>query len=207
MRRPEDHSLGTPSPDGRVLPQWRLASHAGAPGVLGFAAGLRVGCADLGGALHAGRRARQLPGASERRCASRCWLFIRWSTSPAAPELNAGALPRYGRGRVVPDEAGRAGDGLTWKPMDDERAEATLTDGSTTVSLQFRFDDQGGPDRTLFTRPVQRGERRVRVDAVARARGPGRFGGMRTTSPAVVEWVLPDGPLPYWCGRIRQSPL
>jgi len=34
-----------------------------------------------------------------------------------------------------------AGDGLTWKPMDDKRAEATLTDGPTTVSLQFRFDE------------------------------------------------------------------
>ena len=121
------------------------------------------------------------------------------------PELNAGALLRYlGEAvwfptRLVP------GDGLTWKPVDDERAEATLTDGSTTVSLEFRFDDQGdlvelyspGRFRDVNGTPVPTPWR-------VRALGQGVFGGIRMMTPAVVEWVLPDGPMPYWRGSIKE---
>ena len=122
-----------------------------------------------------------------------------------APELNAAALLRYlGEAAWFPTRL-VAGDGLTWKPMDDERAEATLTDGSTTVSLQFRFDDQGDLIE-LYSPGRFREVNGAYVSTPWRVRALGQevFGGMRMMSPAVVEWVLPDGPLPYWRGRIRE---
>jgi len=121
-----------------------------------------------------------------------------------SPELNAGALLRYlGEAawfptRLVP------GEGLTWKPVDDERAEATLSDGSTTVSLQFRFDDQGDLIE-LYSPGRFRGVNGAFVPTPWRVRALGQevVGGMRMMTPAVAEWVLPEGPLPYWRGRIR----
>lgn len=123
----------------------------------------------------------------------------------AAPELNAGALLRYLAEAVWFPTRLVPGDGLTWKPMDDERAEATLTDGSTTVSLQFRFDDKGDLIE-LYSPGRFREVNGAYVSTPWRVRALGQevFGGMRMMSPAVVEWLLPDGPLPYWRGRIRE---
>jgi len=36
-----------------------------------------------------------------------------------------------------------------------------------------------------------------------RALGQEVVGGVRMMTPAVVEWVLPDGPMQYWRGKIR----
>ena len=120
------------------------------------------------------------------------------------PELNAGALLRYlGEAawfptRLVP------GDGLTWKPVDDERAEATLTDGPTTVSLEFRFDDHGDLVE-LYSPGRFRDVNGTSVPTPWRVRALGQevVGGVRMMTPAVVEWVLPEGPMPYWRGKIR----
>jgi len=100
--------------------------------------------------------------------------------------------------RLVP------GDGLTWKPVDDERAEATLTDGPTTVSLEFRFDDHGDLVE-LYSPGRFRDVNGTSVPTPWRVRALGQevVGGVRMMTPAVVEWVLPDGPMQYWRGKIR----
>ena len=96
------------------------------------------------------------------------------------------------------------GDGLTWKPLDEDRAEAILTDGSTTVSLQFRFDDKG--DLVELYSPGRFREVNgayVLTPWRVRALGQEVVGGMRMMTPAVVEWLLPDGLMPFG-GEIRE---
>ena len=59
------------------------------------------------------------------------------------PELNSGALHRYLAEAVWFPTALLPLSGVTWSPIDDYSALATLVDGSTTVSLEFRFNDVG----------------------------------------------------------------
>jgi len=119
------------------------------------------------------------------------------------PELNAGALMRFlGEATWLPTRL-MPGDGLTWEGVDADRAKATLTDGTTTVSLTFRFSGDGdivelySPDRfrevngTFVPTPWR-----------VRAEGYANVAGIRVMSPAVAEWILPEGPQPYWRARI-----
>lgn len=57
------------------------------------------------------------------------------------PELNSGALHRFLAEAVWYPSALLPSRSLIWTPVDDTRALATLTDHSTTVSLEFRFND------------------------------------------------------------------
>lgn len=57
------------------------------------------------------------------------------------PALNAGALHRYLAEAVWYPTALLPGAGVAWTGIDDRSAMATLTDGATSVSLTFRFND------------------------------------------------------------------
>ncbi|MFN8066222.1 MAG: DUF6544 family protein [Vicinamibacterales bacterium] len=120
-----------------------------------------------------------------------------------SPELASGALMRYlGEAvwfptRLVP------GRGLTWTGVDDTHAEATLVDGDTTVSLRFTFDDSGAV--TEVYSPARYREVNgsyVKTPWRVRAMGQEVLGGVRLMSPAEAEWVMPEGPQPYWRGRV-----
>lgn len=60
-----------------------------------------------------------------------------------APQLDSGALHRYLAEAVWFPTALLPQAGVTWTPIDDHTAMATLTDRGTTVSLEFRFNDVG----------------------------------------------------------------
>lgn len=93
--------------------------------------------------------------------------------------------------------------GVRWEALDARSARATLTDVGTAVTMVFRFNDFGGIET-------------VRAEARGRTVGKqvvptpwqGRFwndqerAGMRVPLEAEVAWVLPEGPKPYWRGRI-----
>jgi hypothetical protein len=121
-------------------------------------------------------------------------------------ELNAGALLRYlGEAAWFPTRL-LPGNGLTWRPLDEDCAEATLTDGATSVSLQFRFDTSGdiielfAPERYREVNGTY-----VLTPWRVRALGQGVNGGLRMMTQAVAEWMLPEGPLPYWRGTITEA--
>jgi hypothetical protein len=59
------------------------------------------------------------------------------------PELNSGALHRYLAEAVWYPTALLPQSGVTWTPINDHSATATITDRGTTVSLEFRFNDVG----------------------------------------------------------------
>ena len=120
--------------------------------------------------------------------------------------LNAGALIRYlGEASWFPTRL-LPGNGLTWEAVDDNTARATLVDGATTVSLRFTFDGTGdlveiySPDRLREVSGAY-----VPTPWRVRALGHEVHDGLRLMSPAVVEWMLPEGPLPYWRARITHA--
>ena len=65
------------------------------------------------------------------------------ASETGVPELNAGALHRYLAEAVWYPTALLPQLGVVWSPISDHAAMATLTDGGTMVSLEFRFNEAG----------------------------------------------------------------
>lgn len=124
------------------------------------------------------------------------------------PGLAAGALHRFLAEAVWCPAAllpGRAPppEGLSWTTLDDRSARATLGVGATRVSLDLRFGADGlvesvfAPDRV---RDVS--GRGVPTPWRGRFSGYERRDGVLLPLAGEVEWLLPEGPQPYWRGRI-----
>jgi len=119
--------------------------------------------------------------------------------------LNAGALHRLLAEMVWVPTALLPGHGVTWSPIDDSKARATLSDSGTSVWLDFEFSRTGEVLR-VFTPGRYRDVEGVGVPTP----WSGTFGsyeeieGMRVPSEGEVEWSLPDGPLAYWRGKITR---
>lgn len=118
-------------------------------------------------------------------------------------ELNSGALMRYlGESAWLPTRL-VPGDGLSWQGIDEHQAVATLTDGETSASLRFTFDEAGAITEVYAAgRFREVNGQYVKTPWRVRALGQDVKGGVRLMSPAEAEWLLPEGPQPYWRGRI-----
>lgn len=119
------------------------------------------------------------------------------------PEIARGELLRYLAEAVWFPTALLPGHGLRWAPIDDRTARATLEDGSTTVSIDFGFGDDGLIE-TAFAHARDR-----EVDGRSEPLPwKGRFTnyswrhGIQTPLNAEVSWEYPEGPWVYWRGRI-----
>jgi hypothetical protein len=119
------------------------------------------------------------------------------------PEVAEGELMRFLAEAVWYPTALLPSQGVRWDAIDDTSARASLVDGVTTVSLAFRFDAEG----LIHTVHATARYRTVNGELVATP-WQGRFwahevrGGMRIPLHGEVAWLLPDGPSPYWRGRI-----
>lgn len=136
--------------------------------------------------------------------ASLLGVYPVMNTTPSS-ELNQGALQRYLAEAVWFPTALLPGHGLRWAAIDSHNALATLTDAETTVSLRFTFDDAGDVT-TIFT-PARYREvhgKYIPTPWTVRCEDYETHGGMRIPVRCTVEWELPDGPLPYWHGRITR---
>jgi hypothetical protein len=95
--------------------------------------------------------------------------------------------------------------GVRWEAVDDRSALGTLTDGSISLTLRFRFDAEGLIEAV-------RAEARARVvgGAVVPTPWEGRFwryasqGGMMVPMQGEVAWLLPHREKPYWRGEITR---
>ncbi len=95
--------------------------------------------------------------------------------------------------------------GVRWEAMDARTARATLADEATVVTLVFTFHDFGGIETV-------KAEARGRTVGTKIVPTPwqGRFwnyqerGGMRVPLEGEVSWVFPEGPKPYWRGRLTE---
>jgi len=119
------------------------------------------------------------------------------------PELAQGELMRYLAEAPWYPTALLPSQGVRWEGIDDSSARATLTDGAISVSLEFRFD-QDGLISIVWAPSRPRGGNGILQSAPWQGRfgGYAQRGGMRVPLEAEVEWQLPNGPFPYWRGRL-----
>lgn len=119
-------------------------------------------------------------------------------------ELAEGELMRFLAEAAWYPTALLPSQGVVWEAVDDDSARATLKDGDLTLTMLFRFDRGEGLIDTV--RAEARG--RTVAGAVVQTPWQGRFwsyevrGGMRVPIEGEVAWMLPEGPKPYWRGRI-----
>jgi hypothetical protein len=120
-------------------------------------------------------------------------------------DLAKGELMRYLAEAAWYPTAVLPSQGVFWEPVDNRSARATLRDGPVRVDLLFRFSHDGLIEGV-------RAESRARLVGGRSLPTPweGRFwdyaerGGMRVPLCAEIAWVLPEGPQPYWRGRIER---
>lgn len=119
------------------------------------------------------------------------------------PEVARGELMRFFAEAVWYPTALLPSQGVRWEAVDSSSAKATMKDGDTVLTMLFRFNDDGLIDSV-------RAEARTRAVNGTTVPTPweGRLwgyelrDGMRIPLEAEVAWLLADGPLPYWRGRI-----
>jgi len=111
-----------------------------------------------------------------------------------------GELMRYLAEAVWYPTALLPSQGVRWEGIDDTSARATLSDGSTTVTLEFRFGTDGLiAEVWAASRPRSATES---APWLCRVSGYEQRAGMRVPVQGEVEWELPSGPAPYFQGRM-----
>lgn len=120
-------------------------------------------------------------------------------------EAAQGELMRFFAEAVWYPTALLPSQGVRWEAVDDTSAKATIRDGDVTVTLLFCFNADG---LIGSVRAEARG--RAVNGTVVPTPWEGRMwgyewrGGMYVPMQAEVAWLLPQGPLPYWRGRITK---
>jgi hypothetical protein len=178
---------------------WRplTATHHIATSPPAFVWDARISLAPLG-SVHV--RDAYLDGRGSMQ-ATMFWVY-KLADQEGTPELNAGALQRYLGEAVWLPPALLPGRGLVWTPVDDSSAIASLTDGVTTVSLKFLFD---AADRIIEVSGDRYAEDDGRYQLrpwSVRCAGHEERGGMLIPLSCEVAWLSPEGPQPYWRGRL-----
>lgn len=97
------------------------------------------------------------------------------------------------------------GQGVTWQPVDDHSAYATLQHGAVQAKLLFTFDAAG-----LIASVKAEARARIAGSQVDYLPWAGSFsnyqsrGGMLIPLDGEVSWLTPQGPRPYWRGSILE---
>lgn len=130
--------------------------------------------------------------------------ILRVAAVEGTPEIAAGAIHRYLAEAVWCPTLLLPSPQLSWTPLDESSARATLSAGDATVWLDFRFRAEDGLIESVYTPERFRdvNGRGVPTPWQGRFSDYEERGGMRIPLAGEVEWVLPDGPQAYWRGRI-----
>lgn len=129
--------------------------------------------------------------------------FATLADMRGTPAVAQGELMRFFAEAAWYPTALLPSQGVRWQSVDKFSATATLRDGDVSATLLFHFNDAGLIDLVSAS---ARG--RVVNGAVVPTPWVGRFAhyelhdDMRVPVEAEVAWELPQGPLPYWRGRI-----
>src|SRR5690606_14605749 len=95
-------------------------------------------------------------------------------------------------------------EGVVWETVDDSTARLTLTDSGIRVSLDVHFAPSGEIVRVEAERYRDVDGVGVPTPFVGHFRDYAEVGGMRIPLEGEVEWILPEGRLSYWRGRIER---
>lgn len=118
------------------------------------------------------------------------------------PEIAQGELMRFLAEAAWYPTALLPSQGVQWSAIDDFSANATLKDGETALTLLFRFEN------SLITSVHAEARGRTVAGAVIPTPWGGQWsnyelhGGICIPTEGEVAWLLPEGPKPYWRGRI-----
>ena len=121
------------------------------------------------------------------------------------PEMAQGELMRFFAEAAWYPTALLPSQGVQWEAVDDTSATATLRDGETTLTLLFRFNTN-----SLIESVRAEARGRTIAGAVIPTPWEGRWSnyelrdGVRIPIEGEVAWMLPEGPKPYWRGRITR---
>lgn len=121
------------------------------------------------------------------------------------PEMASGELMRFLAEAVWFPTALLPSAGVRWDPMSDTVAKATLTHGRTSAALDVYFGAQGEIVRVATLRFRDVNGTPVLTPWVGHFADYRPADGMMIPMSGAVEWVLPDGPSPYWRGRIATA--
>ena len=114
------------------------AEHLVAPLAIGFVWSARVSVAPL---LHVRVRDAYIEGSGSGHVSLMSAIGI--CDASGTPEMNSGSLHRFLAEAVWYPVALLPSPKLEWSPIDSSRAVATLTEGGTSVSLEFGFAETG----------------------------------------------------------------
>ena len=93
---------------------------------------------------------------------------------------------------------------LTWKPIDDHRAAATLTHGGETVTIEFRFNDASEVTSVFAAeRPRSYGTTYVATPWEGRFSRYVTMEDMRVPTAGEVGWWVEGRWLPVWQGTVQ----
>ena len=118
------------------------------------------------------------------------------------PVMASGELLRYLAEAVFLPTALLPRGGIAWAPLGENTARVTLTDRATTVSCDVSFGARGEIVRVSALRARAAGGTLVSTPWVGRFSDYRPVEGMMIPMSGEVEWVLPEGPLPYFRGRM-----
>ncbi|MBM3789405.1 MAG: hypothetical protein FJW35_03535 [Acidobacteria bacterium] len=95
--------------------------------------------------------------------------------------------------------------GVRWEAADDRSARGTMRDGTIQLIMLFHFDGQGLIEVvSAEARGRLVGGRAIPTPWCGRLWNYADQGGMRVPLEGEVSWILPEGPRPYWRGRILE---
>jgi hypothetical protein len=121
------------------------------------------------------------------------------------PEMAEASLQRYLAEAPWVPTALLPGAGVRWTAVDDTVARATLADGDVTASVDFHFGVGGEILRVSAVRWRDVRGTLVATPWVGRSWDYRRLGGMMVPTAGDVEWRPPEGPVPYWRGRLVRA--
>jgi hypothetical protein len=121
------------------------------------------------------------------------------------PEMAEASLQRYLAEAPWVPTALLPSAGVRWTAVDDTVARATLVDGDVTASVDFHFGASGEILRVSAVRWRDVRGTPVATPWVARSWDYRRLGGMMVPTAGDVEWRPPEGPMPYWRGRVARA--
>jgi hypothetical protein len=93
---------------------------------------------------------------------------------------------------------------VRWEAVNDRSANVTMTDGILSITLRFRFNDQG-----LIESGLAQARGRTIGKTIEMTPWEGRWSnyadhsGMRVPMTGEVAWLTPQGRKPYWRGSVQ----
>ena len=119
------------------------------------------------------------------------------------PDVAKGELIRFFAEAAWYPTALLPGQGVRWEEVDDASAKATLRDGEITLTMLFRFNEKNLIESVRAeARGRTVGGKVIPTPWEGRWKRYERRDGMHIPLEGEAAWMLPEGPKPYWRGRI-----